>query len=314
MSIANNAAILLIAMPLEFIIGYPDFLVKKIGHPVMWFGKFIELFDNNFNKGTDKQKRFKGFVLALLLLLLGFAFGSIIEAFIKAIIPNHILQMILIAFIATSAFAQNSLYWHVKNVEKPLLAGDIESARIEVSKIVGRDTKELDEDGIASAAIETLAESFCDGIIAPIFWFFLGGLGGAFAFKAISTADSMVGHKDEKYEFFGFASAKIDDALNYIPARLGALLICIIGSDFKIMWRDKYNHASPNSAWCEAAMAGALGVKLGGGAFYDGEFIARPSLGDGDKPDASKIKSALSIYLRACLLQYALIGVLLWLL
>jgi adenosylcobinamide-phosphate synthase len=180
--------------------------------------------------------------------------------------------------------------------------------------IVGRDTEALDESGIAVAAIESLAESFCDGVVAPAFWFLIGGLPGLAICKAINTADSIVGHRDARHRDFGWASARADDLVNLIPARIAGLLICIAGAGgLGVMLRDARHHASPNGGWPEAAMAGVLERRLGGAVSYDGEPAERAILGHGKPPDANDLARALAAYRRACLLLWLITGGVAWL-
>jgi adenosylcobinamide-phosphate synthase len=208
---------------------------------------------------------------------------------------------VVVALIATIGLAQRSLYDHVAAVLPPLNAGDLPVARNAVAHIVGRDTQSLGSEGVSAAAIESLAESFCDGVVAPAFWFLIAGLPGLFVFKAISTADSLVGHRDERHLAFGWAAARADDLMNLIPARLSGLILCIAGrGGLATMLRDARKHDSPNAGWPEAAMAGALARQLGGPACYEGEWIARPTFGDGARPDAASLTDALRIYLVAC--------------
>ena len=172
--------------------------------------------------------------------------------------------------------------------------------------------------GVATAAIESLAESFNDGIVAPAFWLAVGGLPGLFAYKALNTADSLIGHREPRWRAFGWAAARADDLANLIPARLAGLLIVVAGrGGLRVMWRDAPRHASPNAGWPEAAMAGALDIELGGAATYEGVLHERPSFGVGRRPQSSDLRRALQIYLQACALLWALalalaIGVLLW--
>src|SRR5262245_54366782 len=158
----------------------------------------------------------------------------------------------------------------------------------------------LDESGVAAAALESLAESFNDGIVAPAFWMFVGGLPGLFAYKAVNTADSMIGHMEPRWREFGWASARLDDVMNWIPARIAGGLISFTGGDWRVMWADARNHASPNAGWPEAAMAGALRVQLGGPATYDGVAHDRPRFGDGPRPTAHDLRRGLRHYVWAC--------------
>jgi adenosylcobinamide-phosphate synthase len=178
-----------------------------------------------------------------------------------------------------------------------------------VGRIVGRDTANLGEPGVAAAALESLAESFNDGVIAPLFWFALTGLAGLFAYKAINTADSMIGHREERWRAFGWAAARTDDVVNWIPARLAAALIALIGGGgWQVMWRDARKHASPNAGWPEAAMAGALGVTLGGPATYDGVAHDRPTFGDGPPPASADLGRGLAVYRRCLIFLVVLFG------
>jgi len=181
--------------------------------------------------------------------------------------------------------------------------------------IVGRDTAGLDDTGVARAAIESLAESFCDGVVAPLFWLMLLGLPGIWAYKAINTADSLIGHPEPPLRAFGWASARCDDLANLLPARLAALLLCLVaGRGWRILWRDCRKHASPNAGWPEAAMAGALRVRLGGPVDYDGAPTPRPWLGEGADPSRHDVRRALNLYRRACLALWIMAGGLAWLL
>jgi adenosylcobinamide-phosphate synthase len=211
--------------------------------------------------------------------------------------------------IATTMLAQRSLKDHVAAVLWPLENGDLEGARRSVAHIVGRDTATLDVEGVSTAAIESLAESFCDGIVAPAFWFLIAGLPGLFICKAINTADSMVGHKDERHRAFGWAVARADDLINLIPARISGLLICIVGfGGWRTMVSDAPLHASPNAGWPEAAMAGVLARQLGGPVAYEGEYAARANLGTGPRPDVASLRAALAVYWRACLLMWLIVA------
>lgn len=300
----DQPALLLAVLIAEAVLGYPAWLV----HPVSLIGRIIAALDTRWNKGN--HRRWMGISVALILIVLGSGVGFAIE---------HVAMgwggTIAVILIATMGLAQRSLHDHVAAVMRPLFAGDTDAARTAVSMIVGRDTAALDSSSIAAAATETLAESFCDGVVAPAFWFLLLGLPGLFAFKCISTADSMIGHLDDRHRDFGWASARTDDVMNWVPARIAGALICLSAMrGWRIMWRDARKHVSPNSGWPEAAMAGVLGVQLGGGAAYDGEWIARAALGDGARPAAPDLRKALSIYRRACLALWIATGVLIWLL
>lgn len=299
---------LLVVLMAEAALGYPAWLLARIGHPVMWAGRMIAAMDAGWNRAP--YARATGVAAALVLMAMGGASGWVIEQVAKGWGG-----MIAIVLIASTGLAQRSLHDHVAAVIRPLIAGDTAAARTALSGIVGRDTAPLDTSGIAAAATETLAESFCDGIVAPAFWFLILGLPGLFVFKCISTADSMIGHLAARYRQFGWASARLDDGLNWLPARIAGVIICIAGGGgWRILWRDASNHLSPNAGWSESAMAGILGVRLGGGAAYDGEWIARETLGDGPVPGVADLGRAMSIYRRACAVLWLIIGGAAWLL
>ena len=211
---------------------------------------------------------------------------------------------------ATLGLAQRSLHDHVATVARALEADDLPAARVAVSMIVGRDTAMLDASGVAAAAIESLAESFNDGVVAPAIWLTLGGLPGLYAYKAVNTADSLIGHREPRWKHFGWAAARTDDVMNLLPARMaGSLIAVAAGKGWSIMLRDARHHASPNAGWPEAAMAGALGVRLGGSVAYDGVLTNRPTFGEGPPPRAADLRRALQIYVRACGLLWLTIAV-----
>lgn len=211
---------------------------------------------------------------------------------------------------ATLGLAQRSLYDHVAAVARALDADNLEGARTAVGRIVGRDTGTLDASGVAAAAIESLAESFNDGVVAPAIWLVIAGLPGLYAYKAVNTADSLIGHKEPRWRDFGWAAARTDDVMNLAPARLaGALIAAAGGKGWRIMLRDARHHASPNAGWPEAAMAGALGVRLGGPVAYDGVITDRPVFGEGPAPTAADLRRALTLYMRACGLLWAVVAI-----
>lgn len=288
--------IALAALIVEAAVGYPH----RWWHPVMGVGTLIDRFERRWNR----RRRAEGVALVMLLVALSVVLGSAIER----------LGTVVTVVVATTGLAQRSLYDHVAAVARPLAAGDLSAARAAVAMIVGRDTDTLDDAGVATAAIESLAESFCDGVVAPALGLLLFGLPGLFAVKAINTADSMVGHRTPGLGAFGWAAARADDIVNFVPARVAGVLIALAGrGGWRAMRRDARRHASPNGGWPEAAMAGALGRRLGGAVRYDGEFACRAVLGDGPPPGAADLTRALGIYRTACLLLWALVGVVAWL-
>jgi adenosylcobinamide-phosphate synthase len=310
----------LIAGAVEAGVGYPDTLYRAIGHPVTWIGRLIAWADNRWNSDddTDVQQRVHGIVLAATLVIGGLLIGFLISRLFYAFLPP-LVALVPIAILATSLVAQKSLHEHVEAVADAL-GQSLEAGRDAVAMIVGRDTKELDQSAVCRAAIESLAESFCDGIAAPLFWLALLGLPGGIAYKAINTADSMIGHKTERYIDFGWAAARTDDVMNWPAARLAALWIAagalfVRGASARqalvITWRDARKHDSPNAGWSEAAMAGALGVRLMGPRTYGGELVHGEWMGKGRiASSADDIRTALRIYRAACGVQLCLLAIL----
>jgi adenosylcobinamide-phosphate synthase len=303
---------------LERVFGYPRPLYQAIRHPVVWMGALISALDRALNTGNGGKGRG---VAALLILLLVTGAITIAVAWVLRSVP---FGWVIEALLATSLLAQKELARAVRAVADALDLS-LEAGRKQVSQIVGRDPEQLDSPGVARAAIESLAESASDGVIAPLFWLVLGGLPGIALYKAVNTADSMIGHKTERHAEFGWASARLDDLLNWIPARLTALLIAgaafwVKDADAEKGWttalRDAKKHDSPNAGWPEAALAGALGFSLGGPRAYEGEVHELPEFGNGRRDlGARDILKSLELY--AMMLNLALgvtvaIAVLLW--
>lgn len=300
----SHAGPLLAMLIAEALIGYP----RGWRHPVEAAGALIGRAERGWNRGSGARRRIAGVALLLLLIGLAIAIGRTVE-----LLAGEGWGLIIVVAAGTAGLAQRSLHDHVAAVRAPLAAGDLPAARHAVSRIVGRDTGRLDEAGIATAATESLAESFCDGVVAPALWFLVGGLPGLFAAKAINTADSMVGHRTPDLAAFGWASARADDLVNWVPARVAGVLVCLAGGGgWRVMMRDARAHASPNGGWPEAAMAGALERRLGGPVSYDGEPAMRARLGDGPPPDAHDLRRALAVYRRACVLLWLIVGALAW--
>jgi adenosylcobinamide-phosphate synthase len=290
--------IVLAAAAVEGAIGHPA-LWRRLPHPVAWLGFAIRRAEQAWNRPawSDGARRLLGIVTAVLTAGAAGGVGWTLERALAGSVPGAVMIAILGAF----GLAARSLYDHVAAVAKALSGDDLEAARTAVGRVVGRDVAELDKAGIAAAALESLAESFNDGVVAPVFWFLLGGLGGLFAYKAVNTADSLIGHIEPRWRAFGWAAARTDDLMNLLPARLAGLLVALAaGRGWRIMLRDAGKHASPNAGWPEAAMAGGLGVRLGGAAAYDGIMHDRPVFGDGKPPGAGDLKRGLALYLRAC--------------
>jgi adenosylcobinamide-phosphate synthase len=302
-----------VAMAVDALLGWPSWLFARIGHPVTWLGRLISAIDAAWNRDSDPPafRRAAGVAGALLVIAISVAIGWVLQS----LLPWGWIEIILVGVLAWPLVALRSLHDHVAAVAKPLQAGDIAAARAAVSRIVGRDPATLDEAGIARAAIESLAENASDGIVAPVFWGALFGLPGILGYKAINTLDSMIGHRSERHEAFGWAAARIDDVANFIPARLTGFLFVLLASRrseaLSCMTRDARRHRSPNAGWPEAAMAGALGVRLSGPRIYHGSATDEPWLNEGARdPLAADISQGLTIYRRAMLLLAGLLAIL----
>jgi len=308
----DHAPILLLALIFDAIIGDPGWFYRRIPHPVVLFGRMIGWFDQAWNRDTlaDGTRRLLGAAAVLIILTLAASIGWLIQTSLRGA-PYAIA---LEALIASLFLAQNSLYRHVAAVANNQInsGGDLRAAQVAVGKIVGRDPANLDQAGICRAAIESLAENFSDGVAAPVFWYLLLGLPGLLAYKALNTADSMIGHLSDRYRAFGWAAARLDDLANYPPARFGAIALAgaavfIPGMSAKAAiraaTRDASEHRSVNAGWPEAAMAGALGLRIAGPRHYDGVLVEDAWMGDGcanAKPD--DIQRGLRLYVGACLI------------
>ncbi|MBB4397333.1 adenosylcobinamide-phosphate synthase CbiB [Bradyrhizobium sp. ERR14] len=307
------AGAMVVAMAVDALLGWPSWLFARIGHPVTWLGRLIGAIDITWNCSSDPPalRRVAGLTGALLVIALSVALGWTLQA----LLSSGWIQIVLIGILAWPLVASRSLHDHVAAVANPLMAGDITAAREAVSRIVGRDPAALDEAGIARAAIESLAENASDGIVAPVFWGALLGLPGIIGYKAINTLDSMIGHRSERHEAFGWAAARIDDVANFIPARLTGCLFVLLAprrsEALSCMTRDARRHRSPNAGWPEAAMAGALGVRLSGPRIYHGSATDEPWLNEGARdPRAADIAEALTVYRRAMVLLAGLLAIL----
>lgn len=307
------AGAMVVAMAVDALLGWPAWLFARIGHPVTWLGRLIAAIDTAWNRASDPPalRRAAGVAGALAVIALSAALGWALQS----LLPSGWIQIVLIGILAWPLVALRSLHDHVAAVATPLLAGDVAAARDAVSRIVGRDPAALDEGGIARAAIESLAENASDGIVAPVFWGALFGLPGILGYKAINTLDSMIGHRSERHEAFGWAAARIDDVANFIPARLTGFLFVLLAPQrseaLACMTRDARRHRSPNAGWPEAAMAGGLGVRLSGPRIYHGSGTDEPWLNEGARdPRAADIAEALTVYRRAMSLVAGLLAIL----
>lgn len=309
--------ILLLAIAFDAILGDPPWLYRALPHPVVILGRGIDWLDRRLNRETaaNVARRGAGALAVLILVGAAVATGWILSAAFARLPFGWVLEGLAMS----SLIAQKSLYDHVAAVARGLEQGGLEGGRKAVSLIVGRDPESLDDAGVARAAIESLAENFSDGVVAPLFWAALFGLPGLLAYKAVNTADSMIGHRTPRHEAFGWAAARLDDLVNLVPARLAGLLIVAAalmlpgaraGKALHAMRRDAPKHRSPNAGWQEAAMAGALGLAIAGPRRYGGRTVEDAWMGAGGRTEATAedIRRALRLYLAACILQAALIA------
>lgn len=298
------AALALLAMLIELVVGYPQRLFGAIGHPVTWMGALIRVLDGALNQDAAAPNRRRGAGVVAVLILLGIV-GSV--AFVvERVLLRLPYGIFAEAALASTLLAQKSLHRHVATVATSLETGDLIAARKAVSHIVGRDTDALDEAGVARAAIESLAENFSDAVVAPVLWMAIGGLPGAALYKAINTADSVIGHHTPRYEAFGWAAARLDDLVNLPASRLSALLLMAAAllregasarGAARAVGRDAARHRSPNAGYPEAAMAGALGLSLAGPRVYGGVRVEDALMGDGRREaNAADIRNALALY------------------
>jgi adenosylcobinamide-phosphate synthase len=316
MSLPLSLPLALAAAVLEATFGYPAPLYRAIGHPVTWMGRWLAWLEASLNRAhaSFAARRAAG-VVALCLYLAPVALVAL--AATRLCLSGGALGFVVLAFLAASLPAQRSLAGHVRAVADGLDAS-LDEGRRAVAKIVGRNPDVLDEAGVARAAIESLAENFSDGVVAPILWIAVGGLVGGALYKAINTADSMIGHKNERYKAFGWAAARLDDLVNLLASRLAALwfflgALLTPGASARnaahAVWCDASHHRSPNAGWPEAAMAGALGLKLAGPRVYGATLVDDAFMGSGRREaNAADIRRALGLYWRACGIQAAILA------
>ncbi len=300
-----------LAYTLDCLVGDPEWMP----HPVRWMGRLIQGGESLLRRfaRTPRAEFVAGLLLSMVVVGV-FGVGSW-RLLVWLGGWNQTPAFILALYFAVTTLATRSLLDEARAVRRLLANGDLPAARRQVARIVGRDTHELDEPEVTRAVIETLAESASDGIVAPLFYLAIGGVPAALAYKAVNTLDSMVGHRDERYEFFGKFAARLDDAANFVPARLTALLFVLAARGlqldwrgaWRVLWRDGAKHKSPNAGRPEAAMAGALGVRLGGKNCYDGEPHYGPHLGDAKRPlDDRALRNALRLTVCTSFLMFAL--------
>jgi adenosylcobinamide-phosphate synthase len=306
-----------IALLVEALVGYPDWLMQSIGHPVTWTGRLIGVLDDTLNRDAMTRAGRRAAGIASLVVVVTVTGG------IAYMVERGLLRLPLgVAFAALAAsalLAQRSLHSHVERVATALEQEGLTAARKAVSHIVGRDVQALDEAAVARAAIESLAENFSDAVVAPALWLATGGLAGAAAYKAINTADSMIGHRTSRHDAFGWAAARLDDVVNLPASRLSALLIIAAAATtnrraavdaWRAVVRDAPRHRSPNAGYPEAAMAGALNLALAGPRSYAGVEIEDAIMGHGRRiAGAADIRQALALFRRAAAMLLGLFAV-----
>lgn len=315
----DRAVLLLLAQAADALFGDPDALWRRVPHPVVWIGRMIEALDRVWNRESDapSTRRLWGIAALTLTLLVTATVGLAITALAHRL---GVVGWVLEAGVVAILLAQRSLYQHVQAVADGLMADGITGGRTAVAQIVGRDPESLDEAGICRATIESAAENFSDGVVAPAFWYLLGGLPGLLAYKALNTADSMIGHRSDRHAAFGWASARLDDLANWAPARVSAGLVAVAawsqedaesGAAWRTARRDARYHRSPNAGWPEAAFAGALGLRLAGPRRYREAMVEDSWMGDGRaEATVEDIRRALSLLVRSCVVLAGVVAVL----
>jgi len=303
--------ILLAALVLDWVFGEPEILWSRLPHPVMAFGKAVSWVDNRYNIESDSKgaKVRKGSLAIFLLILSALCVGLLLEGLVKQIWPFGWMLELFVVFVL---LAQKSLYDHVRAVSTGLQFEGLDGGRKAVAMIVGRDPDMLDHSGVRRASIESLAENFSDGVVAPAFWYLIFGLPGIIVYKMINTADSMIAYKNEKYLWFGRSAAQIDDLANWLPARISSGLISIgagalkgaggMINSVKCAFRDAGLHRSPNAGWPEAAMAGGIDIALGGPRIYANEIVSQSYLNAAGERNLEPIHMdlALKVFSYAC--------------
>ena len=314
----SSASLLLSAFLLDLAAGDP----RWFPHPVVLMGKFISKSESLLWTGKAWRDLISGIAVSLALLAL--AVGATWALLYSLTFLPPLVAFVLTAGLASTTLATRGLLDAITRIETPLRLGNLVEARENLGHIVGRDTSALNEDKVLRASLESLAENTSDGIVAPLFYLFLGGIPLAMAYKAVNTLDSMIGYRTERYFYFGRFAARLDDVANFIPARLTALLMVIAtllvklnpGPALRVLRRDHANHLSPNAGYPEATLAGALGIRLGGPSVYFGKEVWKPTMGDDIKPvNIEMLKEARSLCLVTAILSlvtFVLISTVRW--
>ncbi len=284
----------------------------KLPHPIVWFGRMISWGEHRLNQGSHRQLKGALMAVGFILFVFGLVFGLRWLLWMLAVpYPLLVFDAIIIFY----CLAGTTL---IREVRAVFLALDssLEEGRTQVARIVGRDTSELSAQEVRTAALETLAENLSDGVIAPLFWLMLLGTPGMLAYKMVNTLDSMIGYRTERYKAFGCWAAHIDDVANWIPARLTALLMILVSGKLKLfgfVWRNGRKHASPNSGYPEAALAGILDCRFGGPHYYFGELFDKPYIGENDRElTTADMKTAIRVNRMAEVLMVVLTGLCAW--
>ncbi len=318
-----NLAITVIALSFESIVGYPKRLFSVIGHPVTWIGALITKLDSMMNREADsaRTRRQAGVAASAMILIAAMLPAALIQTMLFHALPT-LVAVVACAVLASTLLASRSLAEHVEAVADAMEADGLAGGREAVSRIVGRNPATLDEAGVLRAAIESLAENFSDGVVAPALWCALLGLPGIALYKAANTADSMIGHRTPRHAAFGWAAARFDDLINLPASRLSAcwiMLASVLTRDampraaLAAVRRDAYRHRSPNAGFPEAAMAGALGLRLAGPRVYGTIRVDDAWMGDGRAAATIEdLRRALALYRRACAIQLAFAAIVAW--
>ena len=304
-----------LALVIDVVTGDPDRLYRRVSHPVVLMGRLIDLLDRRWNDpgSSDFTRLVRGGFAVVVVIGVSGAIGMGVATILDQLAYGWIIEAVLISVL----IAQRSLYQHVRHVAMALKSGGLAAGRDAVGRIVGRQTAALDESGVSRGAIESLAENFSDGVVAPVFWAALFGLPGILVYKALNTADSMIGHRSDKYLHFGRITARMDDIANFIPARIAGPLIALaalplprmsVACGVRTMLADARHHRSINAGYPEAAMAGVLGIRLSGPRAYEEIVVEEPWIGSGRDAQPPHMDDALRVFVSACVILFLIVA------